>query len=210
MGGAAIMVQCHSMRAAFVLSIALLGCAADSPAGDTCASGVWADGRCLLARPIETSAGGAAGAAGAGGNAGAAIVDTVIGAACPTSRELVCGHPPNDPTSDLVLVCDHGVYAKVLDCPAPGACSNLEGHTSVHCGADPEIVPYAIAGDPCLPDAAAACSLDRGTVISCNAGVWTLAKTCAAPTTCHRTAASSTGMGWSCPATSTAGCVVCE
>jgi hypothetical protein len=197
------------MRAFFLLAVSLLGCSASSSEGDACASGVWADGKCLVAKP--TPQGSTGGSTGAGGSAGAGGVEgTVSGAQCSTARELVCGHDVGQPASDRVLVCDHGVYAKVLDCPAPAACTDLAGHTSVHCGADPEVVPYAITGDPCAPEAAAACALDRATVITCKAGTWVLAKTCTAPATCHRTAAGTQGDGWVCQPTSTAGCVVCE
>jgi hypothetical protein len=189
------------LRSFSCFAVVLGACGAGSADPSACASGVRADGQCL--HPSSPSSG----ASGAGGGA---PFGNELGAPCDHPRALVCGHPDGDPASDSVLVCDGGVYAKLLSCGAPSACAELVGHTSVHCGPPEQPIPYAIEGDPCVPELAAACPVDRGRLLVCSSGAWVGAKSCVAGQSCQRTTAGTQGAGWSCPASSVSGCVVCE
>lgn len=182
-----------------VLALALAsGCSASSSA-PSCASGVYADGRCLTASHVGAS----------GGSGGAAPSGTDVGATCSQSRALACGKIAGGMENDRVVVCEDGAFSEILPCAPPAVCADLAGHTSVHCGPPDEAVPYAIEGDPCTPESAAACPIDRARLLVCKSAIWTGAETCAPGLVCHRTSAGTQGAGWSCPPTSQNGCVVC-
>lgn len=195
-------VRVVALSAILAASLALLSAcsSADEETKSTgCASGVTFNGQCLVAKdggaPVSTDDGGAFG--------------TAPGAKCLTEGDLVCG--ATDAADNLVVSCQKEAFAKVFQCDPGVACENLTGHTSVHCGSGEAAVPYAVEGARCATEGAAACAFDRARVLGCKAGAWYAAQTCeGASARCERTATGTSGQGWSCPATSTAGCVVCK
>ena len=87
--------------------------------------------------------------------------------------------------------------------PGTGAGTLLD---AVACGTGRPIqIDYAIAGQPCEPDVAQACSFDKTSQLRCNKGVWVVLAACTGITSCGYY---SPGIG-QCPADSS-GCIGCR
>lgn len=187
----------RAARALAVLAFATLGfigCGGSEE--DDCASGVRADGVCLVAKQ-----GGAGSSSGPTGR--------MPGATCTAADVLLCGHVEQGKEDTILLSCVDGLYVSRGACPAMGGCiATLPGKTSVHCDLAGTPLPIAVEGTPCV-DATAACTLDQGKLLGCSKeGTWATVKTCATGTACQHTDAGTSGPGWSCP--SSGPCAVCK
>jgi hypothetical protein len=105
-----------------------------------------------------------------------------IGAVCKDTGELVCALDTEGAAEGRVLVCQGGSFDRAFACGKGVACDTLEGHRAVTCGG----LAVAVAGMPCEPKGAAACSPDRSSVQLCLTDTWVEGHHCA-PAQCQVT-----------------------
>lgn len=74
--------------------------------------------------------------------------------------------------------CKGGSLTPVLECPGSANCVEEATKDLLRCGTKSTYIDYALAGEACAGEQAAACTLDQSTVLDCQRGRWVEARTC--------------------------------